>query len=98
MENKRDVRTSTSAKLGTIAIQVQNAGILMAHMNAHVPMDTLVMAKIAMISMNVKMVTQNVTKTPTVSMSQDLKTARVTFARARMTISMSVVTVQNAGQ
>ena len=77
---------------------MQNVVIPMAHMSAHVPLDTLVMAKIAMISMNVKMVTQNVTKTLTVSMSQDLKIARVTFVHVGRTISMSAVTVQNVSQ
>ena len=49
VENKQDAKTLTSARLVTIVIQVRNAAIPMAHMNARVPTGILVMAKIAKI-------------------------------------------------
>ena len=98
VENKQDAKTLTSARLVTIVIQVRNAAIPMAPMNAHVPMGTLVMAKIVKISMNVKMVMPNVTKTLIVSMSQEVKIARVTSVHVKKTILMPMETEQNALQ
>ena len=71
------VKTSTNALVQITAPPTQNAAIPLDHMNAIVLMDSKVMEKHAVISMNVKQATLNATFTQSALTQRDHMTAIV---------------------